>query len=411
MLLIPASLLGVVFFSVFLRMRSKLKRLSSLVLVEPNLLEASLVAGETHHSIVRVDSSIGLPLRFSIPLDGVIVEPSELARGDSTLIIDFNPLLSGNYNSEVLVCRFDDVLRFFEGEGFLPFRISFRVYPRVVAVAVEAARFLLGAGGVGFGDQPTQLRGSGLEYAESRLYEPGDYFRYVDWKATARLGRLVVKDHYVEGGVGSHTVFESFAPDPVSLDELSASFLRIVLAYAEMDLSQGFTVHDGGRVLYHGVRLPPFFAVARAMRCVLEGVESGPQLLYEVLEPGRALELRELLEKLNDKSGLGRWFEMAETVNDNEREPYRFMRDFIIEEEEMTQMLFISGLGESSKLIDLSRYAVERGKMIRLITPTRPWLWSQGLEDSYRVWRSQSRLGELFSRSGIYSARELETVL
>lgn len=43
------------------------------------------------------------------------------------------------------------------------------------------------------GQAPSPVRGRGMEYAESRQYTPGDDARHVDWRLTARSGRLHTK--------------------------------------------------------------------------------------------------------------------------------------------------------------------------------------------------------------------------
>lgn len=43
------------------------------------------------------------------------------------------------------------------------------------------------------GPAPSPLRGRGMEYAESRGYTPGDDARHIDWRLTARSGRMHTK--------------------------------------------------------------------------------------------------------------------------------------------------------------------------------------------------------------------------
>lgn len=43
------------------------------------------------------------------------------------------------------------------------------------------------------GQAPSPLRGRGMEYAESRVYAPGDDARHIDWRLTARAGRAHTK--------------------------------------------------------------------------------------------------------------------------------------------------------------------------------------------------------------------------
>ena len=48
---------------------------------------------------------------------------------------------------------------------------------------------------IGFGTDESIFVGSGLEYAQSRPYEPGDSVRQIDWKVTARMPVAYVKQH------------------------------------------------------------------------------------------------------------------------------------------------------------------------------------------------------------------------
>ena len=43
------------------------------------------------------------------------------------------------------------------------------------------------------GQQSSRLFGRGMDYAESRIYQPGDDVRRLDWRLTARSGKLHTK--------------------------------------------------------------------------------------------------------------------------------------------------------------------------------------------------------------------------
>ena len=46
-----------------------------------------------------------------------------------------------------------------------------------------------------FGSDTSLFVGSGLEYAQSRPYEPGDSVRQLDWRITAKTGKAFVKQY------------------------------------------------------------------------------------------------------------------------------------------------------------------------------------------------------------------------
>ena len=48
------------------------------------------------------------------------------------------------------------------------------------------------------GERRSPKRGTGMEFADHRAYEPGDDLRYVDWNIYARLGRLFIKLHHTD---------------------------------------------------------------------------------------------------------------------------------------------------------------------------------------------------------------------
>jgi len=58
---------------------------------------------------------------------------------------------------------------------------------------VDAKRL---ADSLNFGQDESIFHGSGLEYAQSRLYAPGDPVKSIDWRVSARTGKLFVKEFH-----------------------------------------------------------------------------------------------------------------------------------------------------------------------------------------------------------------------
>lgn len=118
------------------------------------------------------------------------------------------------------------------------------------------------------GGQTSRIRGRGMDFAEFRLYQPGDDIRNIDWRVTARRGKAHTK------------VFEEERERPVLLlvDQSRSLFFGSRLAFksvraAELAalLSWGALAHGdrvGGLVFSHRERqeLRP----ARSQRAILQ---------------------------------------------------------------------------------------------------------------------------------------------
>jgi uncharacterized protein (DUF58 family) len=87
--------------------------------------------------------------------------------------------------------RARDPLGFFYYEEEARHLLPLRVYPRA-----EAVRNLLKAADTQLfvGNEVSRLSGEGIEFADIRAYVPGDRVRRVNWRATARRGRLHVNE-------------------------------------------------------------------------------------------------------------------------------------------------------------------------------------------------------------------------
>jgi uncharacterized protein (DUF58 family) len=101
-----------------------------------------------------------------------------------------------------------DRLGLFVAERELPAAHLVRVYPaedrlREIVRPRETQAYV--------GNFVARQKGEGIEFADLRLYQPGDRVRRVNWKATARRGSLVVNEEHPERNSATVLLLDSFA--------------------------------------------------------------------------------------------------------------------------------------------------------------------------------------------------------
>src|SRR5262245_30855280 len=81
-----------------------------------------------------------------------------------------------------------------------------------------------------FGTDTSRFVGSGLEFAQSRPYVPGDSIRSMDWRLTARLARPFVKEYETLKRIDVHLVVDTSASMAVGSVELTKHDVAIWIA-------------------------------------------------------------------------------------------------------------------------------------------------------------------------------------
>ncbi len=125
--------------------------------------------------------------------------------------------------------------------GRTPLTIPPEIRSRLRRLSLRTRRDL---GDRGFGMHPSRNRGSGLEFAQYRAYEPGDEPRRIDWKLFARSDKFFVREAEQESPVSVWILLDASAsmgqadrarPDWSRLDAAKL----LALCIAELALMQG----------------------------------------------------------------------------------------------------------------------------------------------------------------------------
>ena len=77
------------------------------------------------------------------------------------------------------------------------------------------------ANSLNFGQEESVFHGAGLEYAQSRLYVPGDPVKFIDWKVSARSNKLFIKEFQEPKQIPLYLLLDTSASMCVSSQVLS----------------------------------------------------------------------------------------------------------------------------------------------------------------------------------------------
>jgi uncharacterized protein (DUF58 family) len=77
------------------------------------------------------------------------------------------------------------------------------------------------ANSLSFGQDESVFHGGGLEFAQSRVYVPGDPVKFIDWKVSSRVGKLYIKEFQEPRQIPLYLLVDTSASMCVSSQELS----------------------------------------------------------------------------------------------------------------------------------------------------------------------------------------------
>jgi len=394
---------GFIFYD-YQRAKKTAGKINDLVKFDPHSVKVVSIAGQS--KVVRVSCQVNtdLPISLSSPLREVKLSPRELRRGRYTLDLLLSSDISGYYTADSIKARIFGPYYLVRKEKDIFFNLEFKVSPRVIIALAKVALFLLGEGR---GEHPVPIKGIGTEYADTREYVPGDTLHYIDWKATARYGKIMVKEFFQEIGQGTHLIYDIRATGPLSQDKLATNFLNTCLGAAEQGYPIGVTIHNGERVLLHSTQENPRDVLKIVMGYILKSMRVDLEDIDRLIEPFAPFQLRSFLNKLKEDS-VRKILELeVKILQERLKQPYRFLVQFSRKINDQKQFLLISQL--SDDVVELLQFAedIQSHHQLIIIQPTEPWRETENLEEAYRWYEREKKIIDTLTRHKVQVVKQL----
>lgn len=394
LLIIGTLILGIMSYS-YLSTNIRVNSIKDQIKIVNNKINASIIAGEKHTTSIIIESESNSQLSI-ISGTQITISPTSIMKGINEHEVNITYELAGHYQENKIKIIINDIIGLYEGEAWLDLDTDVTVYPQFFPIALKAADFLIQST-ENIGDQYSTQRGNGLEYADTRQYIAGDSINRIDWKATARLTKLMVKDYYRDAGVENQIIFDGSAPDPVSKDELIKAFLEAVLSYSEAKWNIGLTILKDEKVLFHNTNLHSINAVRYALEYSLKGFESKFQKYIQIIEPKKTNQLSTFLKNIK--------FD-----NRNRRQTItQYLNDLLTLYTKGNTILHITSLMNNSSL----PYEIQYRSNIKqwrycILNPTKPWLWYENLENSMKTHNHLNKTYDTLYRNSIKVVTNIE---
>ena len=240
--------------------------------------------------------SISSPVEAEIdPPSGVEVEPDEIGTGEATVKIGVRTGSAGLLHISGFKISRRGRLGLLKAERDLGLSIHVRSRPMFVVGLYRLLRMLELHGRRGVqGDVAGEELGRGLEYAWSRPYQSGDELSIIDWRATARMGRLYVKERYRDVRPSLTVLLDSRAPGINSYDPLLVDLFETISHSIYRSIPTYLVIHDGRRALWESASGDPMEAARMAVSHALSILEGEELPIDELLSPKYASEARAL---------------------------------------------------------------------------------------------------------------------
>jgi len=327
------------------------------------------------------------------PLPNSKITPQTINSEEIKMKIEFQPQLADVYKTEKITLEIMGPLKLTQKTTEIPIQIEVKVYPRFVAAVIATLEYLASTTTPtpGLGTIPAKIKGPGLEYMETREYQPGDELKRVDWKATARLQKLMIKDYYLEGTAAMHIIYDATAQTPIEKDQLATTLINMTLTAAKQEIPTALTIHNQKQIKLHTKPMNPQQILKLALKYALQTAKTPLQTIFELVEPTTRTKIKTLLKHIDEELQSLKKFleaELQALQHIASKQPYITLTKILYEMPENTNHTIITTLNTNiPALLEFAENVKTRNQKVTIIQPTQPWLYQKTLEEAYKTYQ------------------------
>jgi len=228
-------------------------------------------------------------------------------RAKTQLNLTITPPLAGPSHPQLQVSVID--LRGFIQVNQIIEPLELHVIPRARYAEWLAMRYLEQAGWEGtIATTPPAkavlMPKRGIEYFDSRTYQPGDPLRDIDWKHTLKLNQIIVKEYIEAGGQAAIIAVNLSVTDAEEADKLAFNLITTALTLAHEAIPAALAVYNHQKVVLTTTVIDPRQILKQTL-LVVKDIAS-VEFVHRFLQPPDISKLRRnitLLKQVTSQSG------------------------------------------------------------------------------------------------------------
>ncbi len=212
-------------------------------------------------------------LSFTVPWAQVTPQKIILSGGNTNVEISFTPPLAGESRLRLQVSALDPRGLIQINQLLEP--LNLHIIPRAKYAEWLAMKYLeqTGSGVISTINLPSQALmrpNRGIEYLESRAYQPGDMLRDIDWKHTLKLSQLIVREYQEANEQAAIIAANLSVTDAEAADNLAFNLITTALTLARENIPTALAAYNHENVVINTNIIEPMELLRQALSLLRE---------------------------------------------------------------------------------------------------------------------------------------------